>query len=92
MVNYQVRVVVTLKKKTLFERILSPESAARCNVDVVLTGLRQLFPHDASIMIESYGVRRVNTKAGHFRHAHQLCSIFVGFIALWNGVSGLLTF
>lgn len=56
MVNYQVRVLVTLKKKTLFERILSPASAAECNVSEVLTGLRQLFPHDASIIIESYGV------------------------------------
>ena len=56
MVNYQIRVFVTHKKKTLFERILSPENSLKCDAQEVFTGLRQLFPHEATITIEAYGV------------------------------------
>lgn len=56
MVNFQTRVVVTHRKKSLFERILSPEQASKCDAQVVINGLRQLFPHEATISIESYGV------------------------------------
>lgn len=56
MINYQIRVLVTQRKKTLFERILNPADAAQCNVGECLTGLRQLFPHDSTITFECYGV------------------------------------
>lgn len=56
MVNFMLRVVVTHKKKTLFERMLNPEQARECNAQEVITGLRQIFPHEAAITLEAYGV------------------------------------
>lgn len=56
MVNYQIRVSVSLRKKSLFERILSPEQARSCNAQEVINGLRQLFPHEATIILEAYGI------------------------------------
>lgn len=56
MVNYQVRVYVTSKKKTLFERILSPTQAAEVDAQEVINGLKHLFPHESTICFEYYGV------------------------------------
>lgn len=56
MVNYQIRVVVTHKKKSLFERILTPAQSVDCNAQEVITGLRQLFPHESTITFEAYGI------------------------------------
>lgn len=56
MVNFMLRVVVTHKKKTLFERMLNPEQARECNAQEVITGLRRIFPHEAAITLEAYGV------------------------------------
>lgn len=44
------------RKKTVFERVISPEKTAVLDYSIVINGLRALYPHESTITIEVYGV------------------------------------
>lgn len=44
------------QKKNLFEVILAPEKASQVDFSIVITALRMLFPDNATISIEAYGI------------------------------------